>query len=609
MSSWSTKTLLKRTNIIILRFVLLPVTLWIFLSLPALYYAANYLDSWEVFDTSYVNLNFNFISIILGVFATIYYFYKKTSRIVFSLILFLLFLIRFIDIGLKATFQVSFSPIVFRSTSFDSFLITLNLFGKELLLITLVGVLCSIVISYLMEFSFLKSRTSIITLAILLLLATRSTYILYKERHYAFEEIPSYLFAKELLEYQDLLKQKRIKLSDVELQNLNKIGIAPQLPSLSKLKNYVQNRNLVILYLESFNTDYTKKGGSKFENLTPNLDLFIDKSVLYVNYFNAVVPTHNSIFSSWCGIFPELGDKYIRGNPGYSKGLTCFSDILNNLGYIQKFFFGHGAWYAGITIFLKNHSYEQVTDLSQIEKEFPEWRKNKHAWGIQDTDLSRYVIRKVEQLRKNQPFNMSVFYINTHPPFFVAPDCPKYVLDNTNKLHYKQIHFQAIHCVDHAVGMVLKVLKKSGLMENTVVVVVGDTPGHDIQVRGRFLHYNKTLLAIYSPNIKAGINETVSYSPDFAPTVLETMGIQVPRIQSGHSILSSRMDFQTLVAPEFTVVDGELRMGDICRFEEMEMQKIGIIQDNVTDCERRKIFQYLRQWMQSQDSQHILTMD
>ncbi len=603
MNSWSTKTLLKMIKIIILRFVVLPVILWVFLSLPGLYYAVNYLDLWEVFDTAYVNLNFNFVAIILGVFAPIYYLSKKTSRIVFPLILSLLFLIRFFDIGLKSTFEISFSPIVFRSTSFDSFLIALNLFGKELVLITLVGVLCSIVISYLMGFSFHKSKTSIITIVLFLLLAVRSTYIIYNERYYAFEKIPSYLLAKELLEFQDSLKQKRIKLSDVEAQNLNKIGIGPQSPGLSKLKNYVQKRNVVILYLESFNTNYTKKGGSHFKDLTPNIDLFIEESVLFSNYFNAVSPTHNSIFSSWCGIFPELHDNYVRENPDYTKSLTCFSDILNSLGYTQKFFFGHGSWYAGITLFLKNHSYEQVTELSHIEREFPAMVKNKHIWGIQDTDLSRYVIRQVEQVENNQPFNIGAFYINTHPPYFVAPDCPKYVLDNTSKLH-----LQSIHCVDHAVGMILQTLKKRGLMGNTVVVVVGDTPGHDHE-KGQFLSYNRTLLAVYSPNLKPGINKTVSYSPDLGPTILEAMGIPVPQIQSGHSILTSRLDFPNLVAPEFSVVDGEYRNGGRCSFEEMGMQKIGIILDDVTDCERRKIFQYLSQWIKLKDSNRALTMD
>ena len=170
-------------------------------------------------------------------------------------------------------------------------------------------------------------------------------------------------------------------------------------------------------------------------------------------------------------------------------------------------------------------------------------------------------------------------------------------------------HFQSIHCVDHAVGMVLQTLKKRGLMRNTVVVLVGDTPGHDIQVKGKFLSFNRTLLAIYSPNLQPGINDTYSYTPDLGPTILEAMKITVPRIQSGHSIFSSRKDLTTLVAPEFSIVDGEYLDSGTCSFKEMKKQKIEIVLDDVTDCERRKIFQYLSQWVQSQDSNRSLTMD
>ena len=591
----------RKTHIILIfRFIVLPVLLWGFLSIPQLYYAFNYSEIWKEFSKSFINHNFQFVFILIGGLAWINYSFKNASRFIFPLILFVLFMIRFINIGLEKTFHISFSPIVFRSTSLDSMLIAFNLFGMELLIISLIGILGSIAVYFLMDRGFHKSKTSIITIVLFLLLAVRSSYILYNERYYVFENIPSYKLVKELLEFQDILKQKHIALSDVEVQNLNKIGIVPQLPDLSILKNYVQKRNLVILYLESFNTNYTKKGGSHFKDLTPNIDLFIEKSVLFTNYFNAVSPTHNSIISSWCGIFPELGDNYIRENLDYTKSITCFSDILNSLGYTQKFFFGHGAYYGGVNLFLKNHSYEQVTELSQIGKEFPEWLKNRHEWGIQDTDLSRYVIREVEKLENNQPFNIGAFYINTHPPYFMAPDCPKYMSDD--------LHLQSIHCVDHAVGMVLRTLKKRGLMGNTVVVVVGDTPGNDHE-KGQFLPYNKTLLAIYSPNLKPGINETVSYSPDLGPTILEAMGIPVTQIQSGHSILSSRMDFPTLVAPEFSVVDGEFRNGGRCSLEEVKMQRIGIIQDNITDCERRRIFQYLSQWLQSQDFKRTLTID
>ena len=625
MNELPTSNWQKKISMFIYRFVMIPIFVWVFLSIPQLYYAYNYSDILTEFNKSFINHNFQFVFILIGGLAWINYSFNNKSRLIFPIILFVFFMIRYVDVGLKKTFQISFSPIVFRSTSFDSMLIAFNLFKIEFLAICLIAVIGSISVYFIMDLGFQKSKTSIFTIVLFFLMAIRSGYILYNERYYAFENIPSYLLAKELIEFQDSQKQIPIKLSDFEIRNLNKIGIDPQLPDLSILKNYVQKRNLVILYLESFNTNYTKEGGSNFKDLTPNIDLFIEKSVLFSNYFNAVSPTHNSIFSSWCGIYPELHDNYVRENPDYSKGLTCFSDILHTLGYTQKFFFGHGSWYAGINLFLKNHSYGEVIELSDIEKEFPEWLKNKHAWGIQDTDLSRYVIRQLDQVGKNKPFNLGAFYINTHPPFFVAPDCPEYILDNTNNISQEYIHcpdcqknvlnkksdrhFQSIHCVDHAVGMVLQTLKKRGLMRNTVVVLVGDTPGHDIQVKGKFLSFNRTLLAIYSPNLQPGINETFSYTPDLGPTILEAMKIKVPQLQSGHSIFSSRKDLTTLVAPEFSIVDGEYLDSGTCSFKEMEKQKIEIVLDDVTDCERRKIFQYLSQWTQSQDSNRILKSD
>ena len=371
------------------------------------------------------------------------------------------------------------------------------------------------------------------------------------------------------------------------------------MPDLSKLNTSDQKKNVVILYLESFNSNYTKRGGSNFENLTPNIDSLIENSVFFPNYFNAVTPTHNSIFSSWCGIFPELHDNYVRENPDYTKGLTCFSDILGNLGYSQNFYFGWGAWYGGVTLFLENHNYDRVAELSDIERENPELKKAKHQWGINDTDLSRYVNAQVEQLIKQQPFNIGIFYNDTHPPYFTAPDCPKYSLDNK--------HLQAIHCVDHAVGILLRTLKNSGILEKTVVVVVGDTPGHDHE-KDQFLSYNKVLLAISSPDLTPEINETFSYTPDLGPTMLEAMGIPVKQIHSGHSILSSRKKFSTLVAPEFTIIEGEYNKGGRCSFEEMEVSVIENIEVNVSDCERRRTFRYLEQWLKKKDAGRELTV-
>ena len=136
---------------------------------------------------------------------------------------------------------------------------------------------------------------------------------------------------------------------------------------------------------------------------------------------------------------------------------------------------------------------------------------------------------------------------------------------------------------------------------------MGDTPGHDYE-KGKVLSYNKVLLAISSPDLTPEINETFSYTPDLGPTMLEAMGIPVKKINSGHSIFSSRKNFSTLVAPEFTIFNGEYYKGARCSFEDMEKSFIEN-REKVTDCERRRIFRHLEQWLNKKDAGRALTMN
>ena len=109
MNFQSTKALLQKINIIIFRFVIIPIFLWGLLSIPELYYASNYSEILKEFNKSFINHSFQFVFILIGGLAWINYFFKNASRFIFPLILFVLFMIRFIDIGLKQTFQISFS--------------------------------------------------------------------------------------------------------------------------------------------------------------------------------------------------------------------------------------------------------------------------------------------------------------------------------------------------------------------------------------------------------------------------------------------------------------------------------------------------------------------
>ena len=64
-----------------------------------------------------------------------------------------------------------------------------------------------------------------------------------------------------------------------------------------------------------------------------------------------------------------------------------------------------------------------------------------------------------------------------------------------------------------------------------------------------------------------------------------------------------------MVAPEFTIFEGEYNKGGRCSFEEMEVSVIENIEVNVSDCERRRTFQYLEQWLNKKDAGRELTVN
>ena len=103
----------------------------------------------------------------------------------------------------------------------------------------------------------------------------------------------------------------------------------------------------------------------------------------------------------------------------------------------------------------------------------------------------------------------------------------------------------AIHCSDHAVGMLLDAIEERGLLDSTVVVVVGDHmmfPGTDEQAAlGKDVvasYYGRVFMALRAPrrDLPPRI-ETFTFTPDLAPTILELLGVPVPQDMDGRTLL------------------------------------------------------------------------
>ena len=103
-------------------------------------------------------------------------------------------------------------------------------------------------------------------------------------------------------------------------------------------------------------------------------------------------------------------------------------------------------------------------------------------------------------------------------------------------------YYRMISGIDHTIGRIRDELDKSGLADNTIIILMGDN-GYFLgerQFAGKWLMYEPSLrvpLIIYDPRSKIhkDINE-IALNIDIAPTILEYAGVKIPDSYQGMSL-------------------------------------------------------------------------
>lgn len=118
-------------------------------------------------------------------------------------------------------------------------------------------------------------------------------------------------------------------------------------------------------------------------------------------------------------------------------------------------------------------------------------------------------------------------------------------LDEWKYQRYMQDYLGTLRSLDRNVGRVLDYLDKTGLAENTIVIYSSDQ-GFYLGEHGwfdkRFMYeesHHMPMLIRYPKRIKPGtIDRAIHNNTDFAPTILQEAGIQVPKDMQGQSFFS-----------------------------------------------------------------------
>ncbi|MGM9929048.1 MAG: LTA synthase family protein [Bacillus sp. (in: firmicutes)] len=309
--------------------------------------------------------------------------------------------------------------------------------------------------------------------------------------------------------------------------------------------------NVIYIHLESmqnFLINYKLNG----EEVTPFLNsLAKDSNTLYFDNFfhqtaqgktaDAEFMLENSLFG-----LPK-GSAYItKGQNTYQAAPA----ILGDNGYTSAVFHGNNGSFWNRSEIYKSFGYDYFFDADYYDTSL---EQDMAEYGLLDKPFFEQSISLLKTLP--QPFYTKFITVANHYPYKINQDLVTIEKGNTGDESVDD-YFQTARYADEAIQQFFADLEKSGLYDNTMIVLYGDHYGISAnhnqameQVISKEINdyesanLQRVPLLIHVPGMKGGANHTYGGQIDLLPTVLHLLGINTHAyIQFGTDLLSKEHD-------------------------------------------------------------------
>lgn len=335
-----------------------------------------------------------------------------------------------------------------------------------------------------------------------------------------------------------------------------------------------KGKNIFVIHLESlqqFMIDYKQDG----QEVMPNLNKLYhaNDTLAFDNFFHQVgqgktadaeMMLENSLYG-----LPEGSAMVTDGTTNTFQSAPAL--LHQKLGYTTASFHGDVP-----SFWNRDNAYKSFGYQYFFSKEYyPKTKDYDAGYGMKDKIFMKESAHYIEQLP--QPFYAKLITVTNHYP---------YILDKQNKDIQPwntgddtvDPYVQTARYLDESLGEFLDYLDKSGLRQNSVLILYGDHYGisnnHQPAI-AQILHkkkvtnydlamFQKVPFMINMPGLKGGIDHTYGGEIDVLPTIEELLGISSKNyIQFGQDLLSPERNqivpFRNgdWVTPKYTKYNGD----------------------------------------------------
>lgn len=362
-----------------------------------------------------------------------------------------------------------------------------------------------------------------------------------------------------------------------------------------------KGKNVFIIHLESFQQfliDYKVNG----KEVTPTLNKFYHNknTIGFDNFYNQVAQGKTSdaemmLENSLYGL-PQGSAMTTYGSQNTFQAAPA---ILDQKGYTTAAFHGDVPSFWNRDSTYKSWGYEYFFS-SEYYKTKPSYSV---GYGLKDKIFFKDSANYLQQLP--QPFYAKLITLTNHYPYELDKQNIDFPATKTGDKTVDP-YVQTAHYLDEAFAEFMQYLKKTGLMDNSMIVLYGDHYGISNNHRpaiAQLLHkktitsydlaqFQKVPFMIYSKGLKGGISHTYGGEIDVLPTLLHLLGDKNNNtIQFGTDLLSKQHDQRVafrngdFVTPKYTKVGSTVyltKTGKKITPTTSQQKEINSIQNHIT---------------------------
>ena len=296
--------------------------------------------------------------------------------------------------------------------------------------------------------------------------------------------------------------------------------------------------NVIIVMMESVRASEMGLYGAKV-SATPQLDKIAQEGRFAKTFYASANQTVRGELAVLCGLLDRMrAASSITMNPNLRT--TCLPEILKEHGYKTHWFHGNTKRFFRRESFFKKHSFDHLHDEDYLDE--IGFAHEKLGWGVPDEDMVRYAVDILK--KEKQPFFAEIMTLSNHHPFKWAWPIP-IPQELRPESEYPMDHYRhGIYYTDHAMGLLVKLLKEAGLMKNTYVAFLGDHgiwlfderkgPLHETQ---QYEQYFRMPFILVGPDLSPGTIEIPGGQVDVSPTLLDLLHLSPARAMIGRSLL------------------------------------------------------------------------